>query len=71
MVLALITIVLGLFHVIPDTYYKEHNLTFWMETVAVEAFGLSWLVKAEVILKDKPQHLATFITETLAQSEMV
>jgi uncharacterized protein YacL len=29
------------------------SLTFWMETIAVECFGFSWLIKAEVFLKDK------------------
>ena len=26
-------------------FHKEHNLTFWFETVAVECFGIAWLVK--------------------------
>lgn len=37
---------------IPSEIYDANNLTFWMETAAVEAFGVSWLVKAEVVLKD-------------------
>ena len=28
------------------------NPTFWLEVVLVEAFGISWLVKGEAILKD-------------------
>lgn len=31
------------------------SLTFWMETIAVECFGFSWLIKAEVFFKDKPE----------------
>lgn len=27
------------------------SLTFWMEVVAVEFFGLSWLTKSELFLK--------------------
>jgi hypothetical protein len=27
---------------------------FWLEAIAVVAFGISWLVKGEAILKDKP-----------------
>jgi len=27
---------------------------FWLEAIAVVAFGISWLVKGETILKDKP-----------------
>lgn len=26
---------------------------FWLETVALLAFGTSWLVKGELVLKDK------------------
>jgi uncharacterized membrane protein YiaA len=32
-----------------EEFYASHNLTFWMETVAVESFGLSWVIKAEMI----------------------
>ena len=28
---------------------------FWMETISVECFGFAWLVKAEVIFKDKKE----------------
>jgi len=28
---------------------------FWFEALAVVAFGASWLVKGETILKDKPE----------------
>lgn len=31
---------------------KEHQFIFWMETIALWAFGVSWLVKGEAILKD-------------------
>lgn len=30
------------------------NPIFWLEAVAVEAFGVSWLVKGEAILEDRP-----------------
>uniref|UniRef100_UPI004049476C hypothetical protein n=1 Tax=Flavobacterium sp. TaxID=239 RepID=UPI004049476C len=26
-------------------FYVDNNLTFWLETIAVECFGISWLVK--------------------------
>lgn len=29
-----------------------YSCTFWMEAVAIEAFGISWLVKGEVVLND-------------------
>jgi hypothetical protein len=53
MMAALLVILAGGFlDVIPSGIYNKHKLTFWMETVAVEAFGFSWLVKGEAILKD-------------------
>lgn len=30
------------------------NPTFWLETFALISFGISWLVKGEVVLKDNP-----------------
>ena len=38
--------------IFPKGYYDAHNLTFWMEAIAIEAFGISWLVKGETILRD-------------------
>jgi len=53
MTLALIVILLGTVNVIDPDFYIDNNLTFWMESLAVEAFGFSWLVKGGFILKDK------------------
>jgi hypothetical protein len=36
-----------------QTIIKEWNPTFWLETVMIWAFGVSWFVKGETILKDK------------------
>jgi len=33
--------------------FKRYNPTIWFETLALWAFGISWLVKGNVILKDK------------------
>ena len=52
MVLAILVIFAGFLGCINEPFYTDHHLTFWMETVAVEFFGLSWLIKAEVLLKD-------------------
>ena len=30
--------------------------SFWIETIALFAFGASWLVKGEVVLRDKAKH---------------
>ena len=53
MLLALLVIVLGLFDIIPTETYDRLKLTFWMEALAVEAFGFSWLVKGEALMQDK------------------
>jgi len=53
MLASLLIILLGYFGIlIPTDYYIKNNLTFWMESIAVESFGISWLVKGEAILKD-------------------
>jgi hypothetical protein len=36
----------------PDHSPKIHSLIFWLESIAIVAFGFSWLVKGEAILKD-------------------
>lgn len=53
MLLAILTIFAGLLKLIPEPFYSENCLTFWMETLAVEAFGFSWLVKGEALFEDK------------------
>lgn len=37
-----------------ETSIDTLNPIFWLETIAVMAFGLSWFVKGEAILKDLP-----------------
>lgn len=51
MLLALATILVGF--ISKSEWFAAHQMTFWMETTALEAFGFSWLVKGEFILKDK------------------
>ncbi|ALJ00403.1 hypothetical protein [Rufibacter tibetensis] len=36
-----------------EEFYTRYHLTFWMEALAVEAFGLSWLIKGNTLFKDK------------------
>lgn len=52
MVLAMLVIFLGFRKVINEDFYDKNHLTFWMESVAVLSFGISWLTKGEMILKD-------------------
>jgi membrane protease YdiL (CAAX protease family) len=53
MIAAIVVIVAGYFELIPKTFYVNNQITFWMETVAVESFGFSWLIKGETMLKDE------------------
>lgn len=54
MILALAIIFFGGFlGLIPESAYQKNNITFWMETLAIENFGFSWLVKGETLFKDK------------------
>lgn len=36
----------------PDSPFADWDVIFWGETIALWAFGISWLVKGELILKD-------------------
>jgi hypothetical protein len=41
---------------LPDgSSWRSLRPVFWLEAIAVEAFGVSWLVKGEAILKDEPE----------------
>ena len=53
MALALLSAFLGDFrHLIPKKIYETYRLTFVFETIAVWAFGISWLTKAQVFFRD-------------------
>jgi hypothetical protein len=49
MIVALFVSLLGHIEVISKSWYNDHHLTFWMETIAIWSFGISWLVKGETI----------------------
>lgn len=36
-------------------FYDKYKLTFWMEALAIESFGFSWLIKGETLFKDEEQ----------------
>ncbi len=42
-----------IFDLIPENPYKDNQLIFWMEVLAVESFGFSWLIKGKTIFKDQ------------------
>ena len=53
MLLAMATIFfLGFLNWMPEQQYDDLKLTYWMEVLAVESFGVSWLVKGEAIFRD-------------------
>ncbi len=35
-----------------ETGWSRYKPVFWLEWVALLAFGISWLVKGEIVLKD-------------------
>ena len=54
-ILALCIVLMGLYGILPvrlTSALSGYNPTFWLETVAVIAFGFSWFTKGEGILKD-------------------
>ena len=65
MVSALLVIVVNFAGLISVETFDKYHLMFWMETVAVVSFGVSWLIKAEVILKDDQ---LVFITKYVAST---
>ena len=54
-ILAACIVLMGAYGLLPDRFaypLSGYNPTFWLETVAVIAFGFSWFTKGEGILKD-------------------
>jgi len=31
---------------------KKYHLVFWLESIALAAFGFSWITKAEIVFED-------------------
>lgn len=55
MILAILVVAIGMqtfYPIISPTFYEANHLTFWMETVAVEAFGVAWFIKGDTFWKD-------------------
>jgi hypothetical protein len=51
-IIVLSIIIIGLSKILFPSFYDNFPITFWMEVVAVEAFGFSWLTKGKAILED-------------------
>ncbi len=52
MVIIVVPIYNQLLRTFPD--WEKYKLVFWLETLAMTAFGISWLVKGGLFLRDKP-----------------
>ena len=52
MVAAMVFILLAHIDIVNEDWFDNHCLTFWMEVVAVEAFGISWLIKGKSFFQD-------------------
>ncbi len=48
-VIALCSIAIGLGDLIAGDWWRERNLTFWMEAVILAAFGVSWLTQGRAL----------------------
>ncbi|UCH61872.1 MAG: DUF998 domain-containing protein [Fidelibacterota bacterium] len=49
-------LLVGLYHFLPANVtspLKKFHPVFWLEAAAIVAFGISWLIKGETLLKDK------------------
>lgn len=54
-VVSILIILIGNIEILPEglqRFYDDNNLTFWMEVLAVESFGISWLIKGKTLFKD-------------------
>ncbi|MBC7868452.1 MAG: hypothetical protein H7X88_13035 [Gloeobacteraceae cyanobacterium ES-bin-316] len=53
MVLAIAVIFSSIWDLIDPVFYNKYALTFWMEAIAVWSFGISWLIKGKMMMKDE------------------
>ncbi|SFQ68562.1 hypothetical protein [Hymenobacter arizonensis] len=59
-VMALCIVLLGLYFAFFErTSLRNYKPVFWLEAIALWAFGISWLTKGEFIFKDKLHHSAS------------
>ena len=55
-VMALCVLLIGIYYLVQRkdlSFLVTYNPVFWLEAVAIVAFGISWLTKGEAILKDE------------------
>ena len=54
--MAICIVLIAIYYILPNkeaSPFKGYDPVFWLETIAIVAFGISWLVKGEAILKDE------------------
>ena len=39
-----------------ESFFETYNVVFWLETVLIVAFGISWLVKGKAIRRWYSKH---------------
>jgi Ni/Fe-hydrogenase subunit HybB-like protein len=52
MAACVLLIALYLYVIGEETFLKQYSPAFWLESIAIIAFGVSWLTKGEAILRD-------------------
>ena len=58
--MSLCILLVVVYELLPDevmSFIRSYKPVFWLEAIAVVAFGISWLTKGEAILKDEAQPL--------------
>lgn len=55
--------------ILDSTWSAGTSFVFWMETIAVVAFGVAWLTKAEVLFGDRSEDVTAQTLERLAPSD--
>jgi hypothetical protein len=56
--MAVCILLIGIYQFLPESAkspLRPFDPIFWLETIAIIAFGVSWLVKGETILKDQAE----------------
>ena len=55
-IMILCIVLIAIYYLLPDEVVlpiEVYKPVFWLEAIAVVAFGISWLIKGETLLKDK------------------
>src|SRR6266704_3964581 len=69
--ISLCLVLIVVLHYLPGTsWLQPHHPLFWLEVLALEAFGVAWFVKGGMfILKDKNEGVVTSKNETIPTVE--